>query len=175
MADEKLRQELLDRTQKDQAVRKELLSRTPDDAEVQEMVQVDLDNTAWLKQVVESHGWPGNALVGEDGAFAAWLLVQHADLDPAFQKKCLGLLAKAVEKNDASPRNLAYLTDRVRVNEKKPQVYGTQFDLVGGKLKPKPIEDDAHVDDRRKQAGLEPLSEYLKSAEAALPPDKAGS
>lgn len=154
-------------------MRKVLLNQTPEEAELQKVVAVDVDNTDWLKKVVELYGWPGNALVGEDGASAAWLLVQHADRDPAFQKKCLGLLAKAVEKNDASPRQLAYLTDRVRINDKKPQVYGTQFDLVGGKLKLKPIEDEAHLDERRKQAGLEPLSEYLMSAEAAFVPSQA--
>lgn len=172
VGDEKLRQELLDRKEKDQAMRKQAIGRKFDDAELQKMIEVDRDNTAWLKEVVERHGWPGEALVGNDGAFAAWLLVQHADLDLAFQKKCLGLLEKAVEKNDASPRELAYLTDRVRVAEKKPQVYGTQFELVDGKLRPKPIEDEQHVDDRRKKVGLPPLAEYLKSAEAAYSPAK---
>lgn len=172
VGDEKLRQELLDRKEKDQAMRKQAIGRKFEDAELQKMIEVDRDNTAWLKGVIERHGWPDEALVGKDGAFAAWLLVQHADLDLAFQKKCLGLMEKAVEKNDASPRELAYLTDRVRVAEKKPQVYGTQFELVDGKLRPKPIEDEQHVDDRHKKVGLPLLAEYLKSAEAAYAPAK---
>ena len=48
--------------------------------------EVDADNTAWLCGVVDHHGWPGASLVGEDGAQAAWLLVQHADQDPGFQR-----------------------------------------------------------------------------------------
>ena len=34
-----------------------------------------------MTQVLAEHGWPGWQLVGSDGAFAAWVLVQHADLD----------------------------------------------------------------------------------------------
>jgi hypothetical protein len=85
-----------------------------------------------------------------------------------FKKKCLPLLTAAVKKNDASAQDLAYLVDRVRVADKKPQVYGTQLDQVDGKLKPKPIEDEEHVDERRKEIGLTPLSEYLTFAEEAF-------
>jgi hypothetical protein len=42
-------------------------------------------------------------LVGEDGAHAAWLLAQHADRDPAFQRRCLDLLTQAVAGREASP------------------------------------------------------------------------
>jgi len=167
VADEKLRQELLDRKEKDQVVRKEVMKQQPGAAEFTKMQKVDRENTAWLKKVIDERGWPGKALVGEDGAHAAWLLVQHADLDLAFQKKCLELLAAAVKKHDASAQDMAYLVDRVRVAEKKPQVYGTQLDQVDGALKPKPIEDEEHVDERRKEVGLPPLSEYLKFAEDA--------
>lgn len=168
VADEKLRQELLDRMEKDQVVRNKVMKQKGEGADFEEMIQVDRDNTAWLKKTIDHHGWPGKALVGVDGAHAAWLLLQHADLDLAFQKKCLPLLAAAVKRNDASAQDLAYLVDRVRVAEKKPQIYGTQLDQVDGKLKPKPIEDEEHVDERRKEVGLPPLSEYLKFAEEAF-------
>ena len=60
-------------------------------------------------------------------ADAAWLMAQHAIHDPEFQRECLGLLEAAVWQGEASPRNLAYLTDRVLVHEGRPQRYGTQF------------------------------------------------
>src|SRR5207244_6160203 len=88
---------------------------------------IDADNTAWLKDVVRRHGWPGCSLVGAEAANAAWLLVQHADRDPAFQRECLSLMEAAVAAGDASPADLAYLTDRVLRAEGKPQRYGTQF------------------------------------------------
>jgi len=82
-----LRAELLRRMDKDQAAR-----HARDMAAVE---AADADNLPWLKQLVAEHGWPGASMVGTDGAHAAWLLTQHADRDPAFQRECLGLLAAA--------------------------------------------------------------------------------
>jgi len=126
--------------------------------------EVDEGNTKWLKGVVEKHGWPTNTLAGKDGASAAWLLVQHADADPKFQRRCLDLMAK-LPKDEVSQPNLAYLTDRVLLAEGKKQLYGTQFTSVDGKWKPRPIEDEANVDQRRAAAGLQPLAEYAKIIE----------
>src|SRR5262249_1178792 len=82
------------------------------------MAAVDQRSRDRLKEVVNKHGWPGKSLVGKDGAHAAWLLVQHADGDLAFQKRCLALM-KAAPKGDVEPQNVAYLTDRILVAEKK--------------------------------------------------------
>ncbi|HYC58747.1 MAG TPA: DUF6624 domain-containing protein [Thermoanaerobaculia bacterium] len=41
-----------------------------------------------------------------------------------------------------------------------PQVYRTQFHQVDGEWVPRPIEDEANVDARRKSVGLGPLAEY---------------
>ena len=56
--------------------------------------------------------------------------------------------------------DIAYLTDRVLVNEGKPQVYGTQFHRVNGERKPRPIEDAETVDERRKSMQLTTLKDY---------------
>ena len=125
---------------------------------------VDADNTKWLAGVVEQHGWPTYTSVGKDGANAAWLLVQHADADPKFQRRCLDLMAK-LPKGEVSQSDLAYLTDRVLLAEGKKQRYGTQFIFADGKWKPRPLEDEANVDKRRAEAGLPPLAEYIKLIE----------
>ena len=62
--------------------------------------------------------------------------------------------------------DVAYLTDRVLLAEGKKQVYGTQFTLTNGKCQPRPLEDEAHVDQRRQEVGLPPLAAYLKEAES---------
>jgi hypothetical protein len=128
------------------------------------MRRVDAENTNRLGQIIERHGWPTRTLVGKDGANAAWLLVQHADLSPKFQRKCLDLMARA-PREEISQADFAYLTDRVLLAEGKKQVYGTQFTLDGGKCKPRPMEDEANGDERRKEVGLPPLAEYLREAE----------
>jgi hypothetical protein len=176
VGDEKLRQELLRRMREDQDARKKLVQlmsapkapgKQPVPPEAKAVREIDQRNTAWLKEAVDRRGWPGKSLVGADGANAAWLLVQHADQDRAFQKRCLPLLAAAVKKGEATGAQLAYLTDRVRVGAGEKQVYGTQFRTVDGKLEPSPIEDEANVDRRRKEAGLPSLAEYRKQIEKA--------
>jgi hypothetical protein len=170
---EGLRQELLRRMRADQDARKAVvpwLEKKGAEAEgaKKRLQEIDRENTARMQAIIKQHGWPGKSLVGTDGAHAAWLLVQHADRDRPFQKRCLRLLKVAVEKGEATGEQLAYLTDRVQVGEKKPQVYGTQLRWVDGKLRPQPIEDEANVDRRRKAVGLPPLADYLRLAEQAL-------
>lgn len=164
--DESLRRELLKMVKEDQDARKAILKTPSPDAPARRKITViDRKNTARLKEIVNKHGWPGKSLVGDDGAHAAWLLVQHADRDHEFQKRCLTLLQRAVKTREASAADLAYLTDRVLVAEKKKQIYGTQFRTVDGKMKPYPIADEKNVDSRRKEVGLPTLAEYRKTME----------
>lgn len=114
-----------------------------------------------LREIVERHGWPTYAMVGEDGATAAWAIAQHADHDVALQKQMLDLMSAAVDQGEADPSQLAFLTDRVAINNGRPQVYGSQMGCVAGEAVPGPIEDEANVDDRRAAMGLEPLADYL--------------
>jgi hypothetical protein len=188
--DERLWAELVSRTDEDPKARQQLLDvqswpggkdaeATKKDvgAATKAMQELDARDTAWLKGVVDQHGWPGKSLVGTEGAQEAWPLVQHADQDRAFQKRYLKLLAEVVMKGEASPDHLAYLTDRVRAADQEKQVYGTQFHEVGGKMEPYPIEDEADVDKRRKEVGLPPLAEYSKLIEEMYKPrpkDKGG-
>lgn len=160
-ADPGLRAELLEMLRQDQEI------RTPD-ADEAEWDRVERANTQRMHAILDEHGWPGYALVGEDGEDAAWALVQHADRDLDLQRRALGLLREAVAEGDASPGNLAYLEDRVRVAEGKPQRYGTQWQVDrDGEWQPRtPIEDEAGVDARRAEAGLQPLEEYLKELKA---------
>jgi Family of unknown function (DUF6624) len=122
-----LRSELLKRVEQDQAIRNELISkgaRNPDKAILARMQAIDAANTERMKAIIRQYSWPGPELVGRDGAEAAFLLVQHADL--AFQKEMLPLVEKAYRSGALSGQSYALLLDRVLVGEGKPQVYGTQ-------------------------------------------------
>jgi uncharacterized protein len=177
-----LRQELLARQKKDQDARTSYLRMLREHGIRQEggepkftdpalaklvmdeaarMAAIDRKNTEWLEKIVDQYGWPGQALVGAEAAGAAWLLVQHADANVTFQKRCLKLMREA-PKGDVRPQHIAYLTDRILVHEGKAQVYGTQAQGQGSDLKLMPISDEANVDNRRALAGLGPLSEYIK-------------
>jgi len=158
-----IRSELLERVEKDQAARRAV--QAPDNSDRQRVIEavgeIDECNTSWMKSVVERTGWPTRSAVGADGAHAAWLLVQHADRDPAFQSLCLDLM-EGFGEDEVSPIDVAYLTDRVRVNHGELQVYGTQFHEVDGLLQPRPIENADQVDQRRLSVGLPTLAEYRR-------------
>jgi hypothetical protein len=121
-----------------------------------------LENAEWLKEMIHTNGWPGQSFVGVDGADAAWLIAQHADHDPTFQRECLELMEDAVRIGEASQSNLAYLTDRVLLNEHAMQRYGTQFRLSENGPEPFPLEDPERVDELRAGVGLIPLEEYRR-------------
>lgn len=126
-----------------------------------EVSRLDQANTQWLKKIVDRHGWPGRSLAGQHGAAAAWLLVQHADRDPSFQRHCLDLMT-AMPTGEVEPQHIAYLTDRVLLAEGAPQLYGTQVQLVDGVYRPRNQADPEGVDQRRASVGLEPLAQYLR-------------
>jgi hypothetical protein len=148
-------------------IRKMGLTKVSDAAVIafKKQIETDRANTARMKEIIDRFGWPGKKLVGGQAARAAWVLVQHADYDHPFQKRCLGLLERAAKDGDADPGDFALLTDRVLVADGQKQRYGTQYELVAGKITPRPIEGEGHVDQRRREVGLEPLANYLKTAQ----------
>jgi hypothetical protein len=151
--------------EEDQNVRFELIDSGNLTSEelIQKMEMVDQENLPRLKEIIHQFGWPGFKLVGEEGADKMWLLVQHCDRDIEFQKACLQLLKEAVAKADAPKRHLAYLMDRILVNEDLPQVYGTQFQIIEGKAIFCPIQEPEKLDSRRAEMGLESFADYFSA------------
>jgi hypothetical protein len=130
----------------------------------------DAENTAWLKADIAKNGWYRISAFGPDADNAAWLLVQHADSDPAFQSEMLFVLGKLVPQRETAPKNRAYLFDRVALAEKRLQLYGTQGACTAkGQWQPHRLESPKTVDRLRKEAGLEPLSDYKKTMAGFCP------
>ena len=147
-----LRDELLEMFAADQSARRS------DDVDLAKMAVIDKANTARLKQIVASHGWPTVSMVGFDGARAAWALAQHADADRELQRQVLGMMEPLVGRNEVIPADYALLYDRVH----SPQRFGSQGRCVSkGVWVPREIENPASVDIRREAVGLEPLQTYI--------------
>ena len=170
--------ELLRRMEEDQAARqlwvnamRDVAGKTPQQLEEEheaissKVKAIDERNRIWLAETIEQFCWPGKSLVGEQAAHAAWLLVQHADADPEFQQRCLERM-KAAPPGEVSQIDIAYLTDRVLVAQKRPQIYGTQCRDVNGKFEPQECVDPERLDERRREVGLPPISEYLQQMES---------
>ncbi len=127
---------------------------------------------AWLATVVAEHGWPGRTLVGAAAAGVASRLVQHADGHLDFRRHCLDLMRQAAESGDLPWRDVAYMTDALRIDEGRPQVYGTKFEPVEGRLEPCPVEDPENVDHRRAELGMEPLADHTDRIRRRFPRPK---
>ena len=160
--DQSLLDELLALKQKDAETRSRLLREGRlYEGYAAEMQQVHRDNAQRLDELVERHGWPGIPIAGLEGCRAAWLVAQHSICTPALQRKFLVLLTQAAERGDAPRAHVAYLTDRIRFNEGRPEIYGTVLDWnEKGELSCQ-VEDPANLDARRKEVGLPPAAQDL--------------
>ncbi len=165
------RPELLQRVRLDQAIRDTFAAQLRSTGTITQPVArrmraVDSSNTAWLKPLIRQLGWPTVAAVGRDGVEAAFLLVQHADQDTAFQASVLPRLNSAYTAGNIDGESLAMLTDRVAKAQGKPQRYGTQATIRNGTVIIDPIEDSAEVDARRARLGLPPLAAYKRTLDS---------
>ena len=155
--DDRLRDELMAMRDADQAVRHAVASSVDRGSDpvrdgIEDPATVDARNARRLSAIIAEAGWPSEARVGRDGTHAAWLIVQRARHDPAFQRHCLDLILDTAG-HGLDPVQIALLTDAVAVAEREPELYGTQGSLL--------VHDPAHVDERRQGVGLGPLQLHL--------------
>ena len=125
------------------------------------MVQVAKCGERLGHDVVTGHA--GQKKNGKAASLNFWLIVQHGDHDVAFQKKVLKAMKKELKTKNVLSQNYAYLYDRVKKNENKPQLYGTQmvWDSLGVHS-PYNLKSPEKINERRAEMGLETIEEYLK-------------
>jgi hypothetical protein len=124
-------------------------------------MRADSARTRWLRAAVVRHGWPSRASAGASAQQAAWLILQHSP-DTAWQAAMLPDLERLASGGEIPRDDVALLTDRILVHRGQPQRYGSQFDLVDGRLVPSPVEDLAGLDARRASVGMPPMAEYVR-------------
>lgn len=131
-------------------------------------IRLDSLNRQVLASILDSN-WITIDHYGFEANKMAWLIAQHADDDLNFQEKCLNLmLASYPQDRSASGMHLAYLIDRLAINTKGHQFFGTQFSYQDGELVPKPIQGEERVNLRRKQVYLPPLENYIEESKEYL-------
>ena len=127
----------------------------------QRLCEVDRSNTEWLKADIRANGWFTISEFGEGVSGYAWLIAQHADNDPAFQRHVLTILEPLVATGETSPSNYAYLYDRVASGSNRPQRYGTQGRCTARDVwTPNDLEDPDRVEALRDEVGIDSLAEY---------------
>ncbi|MBC7369758.1 MAG: hypothetical protein H7343_23565 [Undibacterium sp.] len=143
----------------------------------------DAHNIVRLEEIIAKHGWPKRSVFGDKAAAAAFFILQHSG--PSYQKKYLPPARAAALAQEMNGSHLALLEDRILVRENKNQIYGSQVHRnEAGDFEAHPIEDAAHVDQRRAALGMSPLAQYLQgfadrsggkvaNAKDELPPTEA--
>lgn len=129
------------------------------------MTAIDLENQKDLLSILDKIKLPTIKNIGIDGCEAVWIVAQHAVYDLKLMKKILKLMQEvdALNRNGGYRKGIPYLVDRINIMEGKNQLFGTQFwNNPSGTITPYPIDNSNHLEQRRKDFGIRPFSEYRK-------------
>jgi hypothetical protein len=160
VGDPRLLAELRARVENDQSARRKWLTDPKSEALARSVDSIDGENLVWLRKLVSESGFPTAAQVGNEGVHLAWILLQHADRDPEFQRSLLPVLQLRYSAGEIPANDLARMADRILVASGKPQKYGTQFDWFSGNFQLPEPSQLAAIDAERSRLGLMPLSDY---------------
>jgi hypothetical protein len=156
----RLLEELKQRAERDQRARREWLQH-PSQRSLQEALRrVDDGNVVWLRALIATGTLPTASEIGEYGVHLMWLLFQHAASSPGLQEQALPILVKRYEAGELPATDLSRLVDRILVEQKRPQRFGTQFDWLSGKFRLPDAARVAEIDANRRKLGLMPLADY---------------
>jgi VWFA-related protein len=120
-------------------------------------------NTGRLCQIITTTGWPTTALVDREGVFATFQILKNGTFE--LQRDLLPVIVAAIKKDPFQKPEFAGLYDRLRVSAGMKQIFGTQAVSTGGFLILYPIEDEAKVNERRKEYGLAELDVHIRNLE----------
>lgn len=139
------------------------------DSLIREMQAADSINILEIKDILTTYGFPQKSKVGTANT-TIWMIIQHSDNIPAFQRECLPMLTQAALQGEIDKWQVAMLEDRIALSEGRPQKYGSQIVTnEAGKQVIYTLLDPEQVDRWRAEAGMEPLQTYATRMHAALP------
>lgn len=160
-----VRQELIRLGAEDQEARRELSpDRMQDTAFAKSMLRGDSARTARLRAIVDEYDWPDSLRAGGEAAEAAFLILQHSP-SHELQKEWLPTIEGLARQGTVAADQAALLIDRVLVHDGLPQRYGTQFEIVDGRLVLDSVENEAGLEARRSSMGLPSMEEYIRLME----------
>ncbi|MFC5343496.1 DUF6624 domain-containing protein [Brevundimonas staleyi] len=114
-----------------------------------------------LLKMVPSKGWFLQSVYGRQGAGAAFLIVQHSELE--HWRRFVPVLEPLVATGEVEGQSYGLMYDRLAINEGRPQRYGTQMACIGGRwaIDYANLEYPENADARRQAMGfMQTLAEY---------------
>ncbi len=127
----------------------------------------DRADAAVMLRLLPPEGWFLRSRYGARASEAAFHIVQHGPT--GLQRRFLPVIGPLVAKGEIDGELYAKMFDRVAISDGRPQRYGTQFRCDGGKMRPYPIEDSAHLEDRRRTMGIDVTFEAMLAVAHAQP------
>lgn len=138
--------------------------------------ELDTQNKKRIANMLENYGWPQKSHFGDahfNASQTVWLVLQHAEL--AYQLKYKEVAHLAYLNGNLPSSMYAMLQDRIRVNQNKPQLFGSQIhtDPKTNRAAIMPIIDEKNVNQRRQRMGMESIEEYAKINGVSYSPSKS--
>ncbi len=157
-----LRDQIESMVKVDQAVRQQ------EGFDLKKMEATDRENSTKLQAILDRYGVPTFATVGPQAAGDFVLMILHQP--PEFRPQVLAKVKVAVGAGQADPESYAKVYDRSQSDLGKKQLYGEQLVCnAGEKMHEAPIEDEAHVNQRRAELGLIRVEIYARIAAEMMP------
>jgi hypothetical protein len=143
--------------------------REKNEFDMEKMERTDREHAPALEAIFAKYGVPTYRMVGPQAASDFVTMIQHQS--PEFRQKVLPKLKANVEAEEADPGSYATVYDRAQTDAGKKQMYGQNLtcDAEHPKLHTGPIEDEAHVNQRRAAIGLMRLELYTQLVVAMSP------
>jgi VWFA-related protein len=160
-----LQQQLLKIKQDTTGIYQEM-SRLPTESQSLEerLKQQKENNVATLCQILRQYGWTSKALVGAEASdVASAVFLDSASLE--FQKQLIPVIEAAFKAGEISKSSYAKMADQLRVRSNQKQMFGTVIGVSKDLLVLYPIENEATVDNLRRQYELPPLAEQIRRFE----------
>jgi len=129
----------------------------------QEMLMDRSNNiSAVFLGLINKFGFPyKNTDISEEDYKSGIALALHLSL-PQLKNVYSGYIEKSLNEQVLPEHKIVFI-DKIRILSGQPQLYGSQFrKIIKNKIEFLPIEDIENVDQRRREMGIPPLSEYIK-------------
>lgn len=120
----------------------------------------------YVVAILAEHGWLGTSVIGKKANISIFLAIQQAPRDQV-RERYFSMLEASAKRGESSLAQMATMKDKILVNKKQPQIYGTQWNYVDDKSMLFPLEDVNSVNEKRVEVGLPSLKdEELETAQS---------
>lgn len=131
---------------------------------IEKLIELQDINFKDFNKIIIENGFPFKDIVGDESYKQAVTIALHSN--PKNMRIYESIFSKIEDTSKIDLADKAYFIDKLRLMEKRPQVYGTQYTKKSdGTISFKEIEDIENVNVKRNNLGIGTLEEYKKFAE----------